>query len=77
MSRLVLTPQENSLAIRIMQMEGVTLRILRKVIYLVRKRDGKCIEDGCPRDAVVGQARCEHHRKMNLESVKRCQGGVQ
>jgi len=68
--------EENALAMRIMQMEGVTLRIIRKVVYLIRKRSGMCIEDGCPREAVVGQSRCEHHRAKNLESVKRCQGGI-
>ena len=60
-----LTRVENEILARILEMPGLTTRILRSAMYRLRKQSGLCITTGCRRNALPNEARCEHCQSLN------------
>lgn len=55
----------NPIVAAILAIEGITLELLVKAGYQLRKRNGRCVHPSCKNKAVIGQVRCERHRQMN------------
>ena len=58
---------------KILQLPGVSVGLLQKAIYRLRKNSGKCVHFSCPNHAVPGKARCSVHQTKNAQYAKRYQ----
>lgn len=67
MLSLNLTRSENELLSRIIDMPGITVRILRSAMYQLKKRTGQCITTTCKRKALPNEVRCEHCQRLNRQ----------
>jgi hypothetical protein len=65
------TKLENALLARVLELPGLTTKILCLALYRLRKSQGLCVITGCPNKRIDGQARCVKHQQKNREYAKR------